>query len=143
MWHTFGRIAFNRLRCVVSFLQGELTITSDMEVLESALFLDQVPPIWTSRAYPSLLGLTSWFVDLLMRLRELETWSNDFVVCLQRNCCNISSHRLIRFLVFACVSVAVVCLAGRFLQSTIVAHCNHAKYGPTQRIAAGQNVFGL
>lgn len=51
-----------------------------MEVLENALFLDQVPPIWTSRAYPSLLGLTSWFADLLMRLRELETWSTDFVV---------------------------------------------------------------
>lgn len=51
-----------------------------MEVLENSLFLDQVPPIWTARAYPSLLGLTSWFVDLLMRLRELETWSTDFVV---------------------------------------------------------------
>lgn len=60
--------------------QGELTITSDMEVLENSLFLDQVPPIWTARAYPSLNGLTAWFVDLLMRLRELETWSTDFVV---------------------------------------------------------------
>lgn len=61
-------------------LKGELTITYEMEVLENALFLDQVPQIWSSRAYPSLLGLTSWFVDLLMRLRELETWSTDFVV---------------------------------------------------------------
>lgn len=51
-----------------------------MEVLENALFLDQVPSFWTQRAYPSLLGLTQWFVDLLMRLRELETWSSDFVV---------------------------------------------------------------
>lgn len=51
-----------------------------MEELENALFLDQVPAVWTERAYPSLLGLTSWFVDLLMRLRELETWSTDFVV---------------------------------------------------------------
>lgn len=61
-------------------LKGELTITSEMEVLENALFLDQVPQVWASRAYPSLLGLTSWFVDLLMRLRELEAWSTDFVV---------------------------------------------------------------
>lgn len=61
-------------------LKGELTITSDMEVLENALFLDQVPPRWTARAYPSLLGLSSWFIDLLLRLRELETWSTDFVV---------------------------------------------------------------
>lgn len=64
----------------VIFTQGELTITSDMEELENALFLDQVPAVWTQRAYPSLLGLTSWFIDLLMRLRELETWSTDFVV---------------------------------------------------------------
>ncbi|XP_054276549.1 dynein beta chain, ciliary [Macrosteles quadrilineatus] len=61
-------------------LKGELTITSDMEDLENALFLDQVPVIWTQRAYPSLLGLTSWFADLLLRLRELETWSTDFVL---------------------------------------------------------------
>lgn len=61
-------------------LKGELTITSDMEELENALFLDQVPIFWQQRAYPSLLGLTSWFVDLLLRIRELETWSTDFVV---------------------------------------------------------------
>lgn len=61
-------------------LKGELTITSDMEELENALFLDQVPITWSVRAYPSLLGLNAWFVDLLLRLRELETWSTDFVV---------------------------------------------------------------
>lgn len=51
-----------------------------MEELEDALFLNQVPSIWSQRAYPSLLGLSSWFVDLLLRIRELETWSTDFVV---------------------------------------------------------------
>lgn len=61
-------------------LKGELTITSDMEDLENAIFLDQVPPVWAQRAYPSLSGLTSWFADLLLRIRELETWSTDFVV---------------------------------------------------------------
>ncbi|XP_021937393.1 dynein beta chain, ciliary isoform X2 [Zootermopsis nevadensis] len=61
-------------------LKGELTITGDMEELQNALFLDQVPHIWTHRAYPSLQGLTAWFADLLLRLRELETWSTDFVL---------------------------------------------------------------
>ncbi|XP_033341681.2 dynein heavy chain at 93AB [Megalopta genalis] len=61
-------------------LKGELTITSDMEDLENAVFLDQVPPVWAQRAYPSLLGLAGWFVDLLLRIRELETWSTDFVL---------------------------------------------------------------
>lgn len=65
-------------------MKGELTITSDMEELENALFLDQVPLVWSNRAYPSLLGLTSWFADLLMRLRELETWATDFVVSLHK-----------------------------------------------------------
>ncbi len=61
-------------------LKGELTTTSDMEELENSLFLDQVPATWTHRAYPSLLGLGAWFADLLLRIRELETWSTDFVV---------------------------------------------------------------
>lgn len=51
-----------------------------MEELENSLFLDQVPVTWTQRAYPSLLGLSAWFADLLLRLRELESWSTDFVV---------------------------------------------------------------
>ncbi|KAI8438867.1 hypothetical protein MSG28_011209 [Choristoneura fumiferana] len=62
------------------YVIGELTITSVMEELENALFLDQVPAIWSNRAYPSLLGLSAWFVDLLLRLRELETWATDFVL---------------------------------------------------------------
>ncbi|XP_050527559.1 dynein beta chain, ciliary isoform X2 [Daktulosphaira vitifoliae] len=61
-------------------LKGELTITSDMEILENALFLDQIPSVWLDRAYPSLLGLGSWFSDLLLRIRELETWTTDFVL---------------------------------------------------------------
>ncbi|XP_065334425.1 dynein beta chain, ciliary-like [Cloeon dipterum] len=61
-------------------LKGELTITADMEDLEQALFLNQVPESWANRAYPSLLGLGAWFADLLIRLRELETWTTDFVL---------------------------------------------------------------
>lgn len=103
-----------------------------MEVLENALFLDQVPPIWTARAYPSLLGLTSWFSDLTMRLRELETWSTDFVVKLfrtHRNACKIMcppSHYNIKI-----IAAAIMRLAGRFFQSAIVAHGDHAKHSAT------------
>ncbi|XP_059473724.1 dynein beta chain, ciliary isoform X2 [Neocloeon triangulifer] len=61
-------------------LKGELTITCDMEKLETALFLDQVPQVWTERAYPSLLALGAWFADLLLRLRELDAWASDFVL---------------------------------------------------------------
>ncbi|KAJ8246378.1 hypothetical protein GJAV_G00267070 [Gymnothorax javanicus] len=59
-------------------LKGELTMTSEMESLQNAIFLDQVPESWTKRAYPSMSGLAAWFMDLLSRIKELETWTSDF-----------------------------------------------------------------
>uniref|UniRef100_A0A8C5X999 Dynein axonemal heavy chain 17 n=2 Tax=Malurus TaxID=55806 RepID=A0A8C5X999_9PASS len=61
-------------------LQGELTITSEMEDLSNALFYDSVPESWTRYAYPSLLSLATWYADLLLRIRELEVWTTDFVL---------------------------------------------------------------
>uniref|UniRef100_A0A669CGX6 Dynein axonemal heavy chain 17 n=1 Tax=Oreochromis niloticus TaxID=8128 RepID=A0A669CGX6_ORENI len=61
-------------------LKGELTMTSDMENLQNAIFLDMVPESWTKRAYPSMSGLALWFTDLLARIRELEAWSADFIL---------------------------------------------------------------
>uniref|UniRef100_A0A8C0BA58 Dynein axonemal heavy chain 17 n=1 Tax=Buteo japonicus TaxID=224669 RepID=A0A8C0BA58_9AVES len=61
-------------------LKGELTITSDMEELANALFYDNVPESWTHYAYPSLLSLGAWYADLLLRIRELEVWTMDFVL---------------------------------------------------------------
>uniref|UniRef100_A0AAV2JWM8 Dynein heavy chain C-terminal domain-containing protein n=1 Tax=Knipowitschia caucasica TaxID=637954 RepID=A0AAV2JWM8_KNICA len=59
-------------------LKGELTMSSDMEGLQSCLFLDVVPDSWARRAYPSVCGLSLWFSDLLLRVRELEAWVADF-----------------------------------------------------------------
>ena len=61
-------------------LKGELTITPEMESLSDSLFLDQVPPSWTKRAYDSLNGLTAWYADLLLRIKELEMWTSDFAL---------------------------------------------------------------
>ncbi|KAG7325031.1 hypothetical protein KOW79_011347 [Hemibagrus wyckioides] len=61
-------------------LKGELTITTDMEELGNSLFLDTVPETWTKRAYPSLKGLGDWYADLLLRIKELETWTSDFAM---------------------------------------------------------------
>ena len=38
----------------------------------------QVPPSWTKRAYASLNGLSAWYTDLLLRIKELESWTSDF-----------------------------------------------------------------
>lgn len=49
--------------------QGELTTTTDMEDLCTALFYDTVPDTWVARAYPSMMGLAAWYADLLLRIR--------------------------------------------------------------------------
>lgn len=63
-----------------SGLKGELTISPDMETLMASIFFDKVPEGWAKRAYPSLLGLQSWFVDLMVRSKELENWATDFIL---------------------------------------------------------------
>jgi dynein heavy chain, axonemal len=63
-----------------SGLKGELTISSDMENLMASIFYDKIPESWAKRAYPSLLGLQSWFADLMIRAKELEIWATDFVL---------------------------------------------------------------
>lgn len=59
-------------------LNGTLTITSNMETLERCIYFDAVPESWSKLAYPSLMGLQSWFADLISRLRQLESWTTDF-----------------------------------------------------------------
>ncbi|XP_050294546.1 dynein beta chain, ciliary-like [Anthonomus grandis grandis] len=59
-------------------MKGELTITSEMEVLEESLFMDAVPESWAVKAYPSMLPLGQWVGDLSLRIKELEGWTTDF-----------------------------------------------------------------
>ena len=46
----------------------------------NAFFIDSVPDTWQARAYPSMLGLTAWYIDLLARIKDLESWSADFAM---------------------------------------------------------------
>ncbi|XP_054000578.1 dynein beta chain, ciliary-like [Hylaeus anthracinus] len=59
-------------------LKGELTINAEMEDLQNYIMIDGVPPSWTKKAYPSDLGLNSWFADMLNRINELSNWTADF-----------------------------------------------------------------
>ncbi|XP_043921477.1 dynein axonemal heavy chain 11 [Protopterus annectens] len=61
-------------------LKGDLTISSDMEILQSALYYNTVPESWTKLAYPSTFGLAQWINHLLLQCRELDTWTQDLVL---------------------------------------------------------------
>ncbi|KAK0131624.1 Dynein heavy chain 11, axonemal [Merluccius polli] len=58
-------------------LKGELAISSEMEQLQSALFFENVPDTWTKLAYPSTYSLALWYNDVLLRCRELDSWTQD------------------------------------------------------------------
>ena len=55
-----------------SFQQFSLNINDGL------FCLFKVPPSWTKRAYASLNGLSAWYADLLLRIKELESWTSDF-----------------------------------------------------------------
>ncbi|KAB0376184.1 hypothetical protein FD755_012827 [Muntiacus reevesi] len=61
-------------------LKGELTLSPDMEAQQSALSYDVVPETWSNLAYPSTYGLAQWFNDLLLRCRELDSWTQDLAL---------------------------------------------------------------
>uniref|UniRef100_A0A673MQT0 Dynein axonemal heavy chain 11 n=1 Tax=Sinocyclocheilus rhinocerous TaxID=307959 RepID=A0A673MQT0_9TELE len=58
-------------------LKGELAISSEMEQIQTALFFDNVPDTWARLAYPSIYSLGLWYNDVLLRCRELDSWTHD------------------------------------------------------------------
>lgn len=58
-------------------LRGDLTMTSNMERVMTALANDAVPPSWALVAYPSLRPLGSWFLNLIARCNQLSNWVAD------------------------------------------------------------------
>jgi dynein heavy chain len=61
-------------------LNGELTISEQMDQLLNAMDMDRVPMSWTKIAYPSLRTLPFWFKDLMRRIEQLEEWSSELVL---------------------------------------------------------------
>ncbi|KAF0021961.1 hypothetical protein F2P81_025785 [Scophthalmus maximus] len=61
-------------------LKGDLTISSSMETLQCSLFNDSVPDSWARLSYPSTKTLAQWFGDLMCSCRELDSWTQDFVL---------------------------------------------------------------
>lgn len=58
-------------------LKGDLTISEAMETLMNSMYMDRVPDLWASKAYPSMKALGPWLRDLDQRCRQLQDWSSD------------------------------------------------------------------
>lgn len=60
------------------YFQGELIIIFDMEDLGNVFFMDFILESWNKKVYLFLYGLIVWYVDFLLRVKELEIWLFDF-----------------------------------------------------------------
>jgi len=58
-------------------LLGQLNMTDDMEQLGNKLFLNMQPDLWVKYAYFSNKDLLSWFDDLLLRIKQLQDYSEE------------------------------------------------------------------
>lgn len=58
-------------------LKGNLNITDAMETLSGSLKVNQVPGSWAKVAFASNKMLQEWFADLLLRITQLNEWTDD------------------------------------------------------------------
>jgi dynein heavy chain len=63
------------LRDLMRALRGEMVMTEELEQMADSLFNNQVPDLWNTVAYPSLMPLAAWVNDLNARYVPLPTVS--------------------------------------------------------------------
>lgn len=58
-------------------LDGALNITDAMETLQKSLEINIIPPRWAANTNPTKKLLQEWFADLLLRIKQLEEWTEN------------------------------------------------------------------
>lgn len=60
-------------------MKGTLNITDNMEKLAESMYINVVPAIWEKYAYASKKDLLNWYEDLLLRIQQLEDYSEELI----------------------------------------------------------------
>lgn len=60
-------------------MKGTLNITENMEKLANSMFINQVPALWEKYAYASKKDFLNWFEDLILRIAQLEEYSEELI----------------------------------------------------------------
>merc|ERR1712072_996711 len=60
-------------------MKGQLNITENMEKLAESMYINQVPAIWEKYAYASKKDLMNWYDDLLLRILQLDEYSEELI----------------------------------------------------------------
>ncbi|KAJ3368393.1 Dynein heavy chain 1, axonemal [Kappamyces sp. JEL0680] len=59
---------------VIKALKGLVVMSEPLEKMCNSIFINQVPQLWASKAYPSLKPLSSWVTDLVQRCDFIQKW---------------------------------------------------------------------
>ncbi|GFS18450.1 dynein heavy chain 1, axonemal [Elysia marginata] len=65
------------LRDLLKALKGLVVMSQKLEEMANSLFVNVVPALWASKAYPSLKPLAAWITDLITRMEFINNWVND------------------------------------------------------------------
>ena len=79
-------VMLNSMEQLKKGLNGELNMSLQMEELAEALTINQVPGrnifhqmSWEKFAWPSKRSLDGWFRDLVLRIKQLQSWTEDLM----------------------------------------------------------------
>uniref|UniRef100_H2YHS3 Dynein heavy chain 1, axonemal n=1 Tax=Ciona savignyi TaxID=51511 RepID=H2YHS3_CIOSA len=75
-------IRYNRLlqeiirssRDILKAIKGLVVMSEPLEKMFNSLYINEVPSLWSKKAYPSLKPLASWTEDLLARVQFIQHW---------------------------------------------------------------------
>jgi dynein heavy chain len=59
---------------LVKAIQGFIVMSEELDTMYNALTNGVVPPNWEKVAYPSLKPFATWFLDLIERVKFMESW---------------------------------------------------------------------
>lgn len=62
------------LQELIKAVKGLVVMSASLEDMATSLFNNQVPELWSNKAYPSLKPLAAWMLDLRERVKFLNSW---------------------------------------------------------------------
>ncbi|KNE63057.1 hypothetical protein AMAG_08223 [Allomyces macrogynus ATCC 38327] len=68
------KLVHTSLQDLIKALKGVVVMSEQLDAMANSMSINQVPVLWSARAYPSLKPLSSWVTDLVARIDFLQQW---------------------------------------------------------------------